>query len=433
MQAAGAGQTSEHPLHSNIRHLNGDMAWFGLLSGTTIAFLSVYATILGATSFQLSLIIAGPAAIQFLLSLPFGRWMRGRPLVKVTLLSSLWNRAGYLLLLPLPWLLREGQQVWTLILLTLLMAAPGTLLAIGFNALYAEVVPISQRATVVGQRNAILALAMLASSILSGLLLDHFLFPLNYALVFGAGAVGAVMSSYHLSRIRIIPSEGISPRKGIPIQDPGRPGFPRALDAMRQPIALRLLLRQKVSSLFRMDLLRGHYGRFLLAYWVFYIFLYTPSSLFPLAWVQQLNLSGSSISIGNALVYITMLLMSLVVRRVGAQVGNKRLLLLGTLMFGAYPLLTGLARGPWLYWAASLTGGITWALVNSGSINHLMDKVPEDDRPAHMALHNEVLNLGILVGALLGPLLESCFGLQSALFISAGLRLLTVFVLAIWA
>jgi len=202
---------------------------------------------------------------------------------------------------------------------------------------------------------------------------------------------------------------------------------------MRQPIAPRLLLRRQFRSLVRIDLLRGPYGKFLLAYWIFYLCLYSPSSLFPLAWVQQLNLTGSEISIGNALVYVTMMLMSLFIRRVGVKVGNKRLLILGAALFGAYPLLTGLARGPWLYWAASLIGGVTWALINSGSINRLMEKVPEDDRPAHMALHNEVLNLGILVGAMLGPLLESNFGLRQALFISAGLRLMTAFVIGLWA
>lgn len=340
------------------------MAWLGLLSGTTIAFLSVYATKLGATSFQLSLIIAGPAAIQFLLSLPLGRWLRDRPLVRVTVLSSLWNRLGYLLLLPLPWLLEAEHQVWALIFLILIMAAPGTLLAISFNALYAEVVPVPLRAAIVGQRNAILALAMLGSAFISGILLDSVRFPLNYDLVFAVGALGALMSSYHLSRIRIKPSGDPVSRMGIPFQDAIRPGSIRMVDAMRQPIAPRLLLRRQVSVLLRIDLLRGPYGKFLLAYWVFYICLYSPSSLFPLAWVKQLNLSGTEISVGNAMVYVTMMLMSLLIRRMGARVGNKRLLILGAMFFGAYPLLTGLARGPRLYWAASLIGGVTWALVN---------------------------------------------------------------------
>jgi len=52
-----------------------------------------------------------------------------------------------------------------------------------------------------------------------------------------------------------------------------------------------------------------------------------------------------------------------------------------------------------------------------------MERVPEDDRPAHMALHNLVMNLGILSGSLLGPLLAQGLGLRHSLFLAGGLRL----------
>ncbi len=71
-----------------------------------------------------------------------------------------------------------------------MMSLPGTTLAIGFNAMFAEVVPEEWRAEVVGKRNAILAVSMTVSTLLSGKLLDLFAFPLNYQIVFGLGAVG---------------------------------------------------------------------------------------------------------------------------------------------------------------------------------------------------------------------------------------------------
>jgi predicted MFS family arabinose efflux permease len=40
-----------------------------------------------------------------------------------------------------------------------------------------------------------------------------------------------------------------------------------------------------------------------------------------------------------------------------------------------------------------------------------------------MALHNLVLNLGILSGSLLGPLLAQGLGLRHSLFLAGGLRL----------
>ena len=61
-----------------------------------------------------------------------------------------------------------------------------------------------------------------------------------------------------------------------------------------------------------------------------------------------------------------------------------------------------------------------------------MERVPEDERPAYMALHNLTLNLGILTGSLLAPLLSSAFSLREALLLTAGLRLLAGLLLMLW-
>jgi predicted MFS family arabinose efflux permease len=53
-----------------------------------------------------------------------------------------------------------------------------------------------------------------------------------------------------------------------------------------------------------------------------------------------------------------------------------------------------------------------------------MERVPEDDRPAHMALHNLALNLGMLVGSAIGPVLGDALGYREALLLGAALRLL---------
>jgi predicted MFS family arabinose efflux permease len=73
---------------------------------------------------------------------------------------------------------------------------------------------------------------------------------------------------------------------------------------------------------------------------------------------------------------------------------------------------------------ASLLGGGVWAVLNPGLVNRLMEKAPDDDRPAYMALHNLVLNLGVLAGSLASPLLDGWIGLRAALLLAAALRLL---------
>jgi predicted MFS family arabinose efflux permease len=49
-----------------------------------------------------------------------------------------------------------------------------------------------------------------------------------------------------------------------------------------------------------------------------------------------------------------------------------------------------------------------------------------------MALHNLVMNLGILIGALLAPFVAEWIGLRDALLAAAGLRIIAGVVLLIW-
>jgi predicted MFS family arabinose efflux permease len=94
--------------------------------------------------------------------------------------------------------------------------------------------------------------------------------------------------------------------------------------------------------------------------------------------------------------------------------------------------MIALAQNAVLFWVTSVAGGLIFSALNGGLINRLMERVPEDDRPAHMALHNLALNLGVLIGSLVGPLLGGWLGLQNALFASAALRLAAGILLMMW-
>ena len=58
--------TATPQLRSNTRHLLHDVAWYGVLAASAMAFLSVYATRQGASAFQLALLTAGPAVVNLL-------------------------------------------------------------------------------------------------------------------------------------------------------------------------------------------------------------------------------------------------------------------------------------------------------------------------------------------------------------------------------
>ncbi len=420
-------------LRSNFNHLYGDIFWFGVLSGSVLTFLAIYATRLGASGFQISFLTAGPAVINLLASLPVGRFLEKRPLIRYSFWSALATRLGYLALIPLPWLIAPNFEIWGLVLITLAMSVPGTVLAISFNAMFADIVPPDWRSDVVGRRNALMSASMAGTVLLCGQILDfnRLTFPLNYQVVFALGAFGALMSTYHLGRLSRT-GDGPPMRVGRPLHDFARPGLVRIADAVRIATGLRFLTRARGRSLLRLDLLKTSFGPFLFAYLAFYTFQNLPVSLFPLAYVRVLKLTDGNISVGSMLFYLTVLLASLRLPYITARIGHKRLLVIGALGFSLYPILIGLARGPALYWLASLLGGVSWGLTSAALINRLMERVPEHERPAYMALHNLALNFGTLVGSLSGPLLGEWIGIQPALLLGAGLRILAGIFLLVW-
>jgi len=417
-------------LRENANNLYADVFWYGVLAGSSIAFLPVYAARIGAAAFLIGLLTSGPAVVNLLASLPAAHWLERRSVIRVTYLTAIWHRVGFLLLIPLPWLLPAAHQVWAMPLIIVAMAMPGTLLAIAFNALFADVIAPEWRSHVVGRRNILLSISLTVTTLGCGQLLDWIAFPLNYQIVFALGALGAALSTYYLGRIRAL--NGPPPRVGRPVGDVAPSGQLRFADAFRQPPGLRFLTRAAGRALLRLELLRGSFGPFMLAYFLFYTFQFLTVPIVPLFWVNELHLSDGAISLGNGIFYLVMLLFSTQLARVSQRLGHHRVLALGALFYCSYPLLHSLAHDARLFWVASVIGGGAWALTNGGLVNRLMERVPEDDRPAHMALHNLALNLGILCGSVLGPLLGDWIGLRQALAVGGVLRFLGGIALGLW-
>jgi Na+/melibiose symporter-like transporter len=426
-------------LRSNMRHLYLDIIWVGVVSGSTLSFMGIFAARLGASSLQMGLLGSGPALINLLVSLPTGRWLEDRHLVKAAFWGAFVARLGFVAMIFLPWLFSKPDQIWGTIWITLMMAIPATVLNISFNSLFAGVVPPEWRSTVVGRRNALVAAVTTAVVYLSGQILDRVVFPLNYQLVFTIGAVGALVSCYHIYQIRL---PGETTRQGI-LSPRILSWTPRTIQWSGIVRWLRnfrplLFTRRDRSShsdytpLLRLDVLRGPFGTFMVAYLLFYLFQYVPGALFALYNVHDLNLTDGEIGIGNALLYIFMTIVSLGLNRISLRLGHRKTLVFGSLVFWGYPFLLYLAHGPVMFWVASAFAGAVWALIGGGLVNRLMERVPENDRPAHMAWHNLVFNLGVMAGTMLGPIGSDWLGLRNMMLVSAVLRLLGGLILLMW-
>ncbi len=420
-----------YPIQSqNDRHLYLDVLWWGILAGSMLSFLGIYMARLGATSFQLSILSAGPAVVNLFISLPAGRWLENKSFVRIAFRMSLLHRLGYVVILAGMLVLAEHLQNSMILVVTVIMSVPGAALMIAFNAMFAEIVSPARRGFVVGRRNAILAVSMTTTALLAGQLLERIVFPLNYQIVFGLGIVGGLMSCYALGRLQELPAQKLPPRVGKPILDRARPGGNFQFFARRYIPGTRFLTRG--IDMLRPDLLRGEYGIFLAAMFFFYITQNLVVPLFPTYSVDKMGLTDSEISLGTAFFQVTVFFTSLKLGQMSDKLGHHRLMVFSILGYAAFPLFIGWWPTVPAYMLGAAVGGIGWGFLGGALGNRLMERVPEDDRPAHMALFNITLNLGVLVGSLLGPLTGEWLGLQTAMIFGGSLRLLASLVLWRW-
>jgi MFS family permease len=390
---------------SNFFHLYMDIGWFGLLSGSAINFLNVYAARLGASAFQIGMLGAVGAVVSLFLAIPTGRWLERHHVGKAVFWTAVLYRIGFALWIPLPWLFGNQGQIWALILISLMMGIPLTGVAVGFNALFASSVPIQYRAHVAGMRNVVLSIMFMLSSILSGYLLKHMPFPTGYQVVFAIGFIGAAMSSFHLYFVR--PLKADSPESA----------------PQPAPVMAAVSPRRDWRSALRLDLWKTNYRRSLLVLLGFHITQYLAIPLFSLYMVNNLRLSDDHIGIGTALFYLAVLLASMQLRRIVHFSSHKIVTGYGVIGMALYPILMALSTEVWQFYLLSVIGGLVWAMVGGAYANYLLENIPADDRPAHLAWYNIVLNASVLFGSLLGPVIAGEIGIGTALIVFGVLRL----------
>ena len=404
-----------HKYHANFAHLYLDIAWFGMLSGSTVNFLNVYATRIGASAIQIGLIGAMAAIVNLLLAIPAGRWLERQHIGHTIFWTSVFYRIGFLGFVLLPWLFSNSAQINAIIVITFLMAIPLTPLGVGFNALFAEAVPSEYRAHVAGIRNVMFAITYMLTSLLSGFILDKIAFPIGYQIVFGMGFIGAVMSSYHLYHIRHIGNEDPALPLKLESVSPSQANSPRDL-----------------TALLRLDILRTPFFAILGSLFIFHLAQNLPVPIFPIFNVRILNLNDNQIGTGTALFYLTVLIGSSRLRRFVHRLGNKRVTAFGAMGMAFYPTILSFSTQVWHYYGVSLIGGFFTALATGAYANYMLDHIPADDRPSHLAWYNVILNLAILAASLVGPVIADQIGLFSALILCGCFRFLAGVIVLKW-
>ncbi|MCS7260603.1 MAG: MFS transporter [Anaerolineae bacterium] len=409
---------------ANFFHLYLDVAWYGVLNASALTFLSVFAARQGGTPFQVGLLTAGPAAMNLLVAMPIGHWLKRQPIGKAVFWTSIAHRVFYLLWVPLPMLLPPLLQVWVLIGLTIMMSVPGAALAIGFNALFAEAVPPPWRGHVAGVRNALLAIASIASALVCGYILTTTPFPLGYQVVFSIGAVAALLSSFHLWFVRPLEER---PSPSLMEGSAGWGSQHAQSDQRTLPHLgawVKGVLRTFVSDLLRIEILREPFAKVLIALLIFHITQFVAVPVVPVFMVRVLHLQDQQIGLATAVFWLSVFVSSTQLARLCQVRGHQAATGIGAMLMAFYPglMVFGVPLGMAAVLAASCLGGIGYAWMSGAFLNYILERAPQHDRPPYLAWYNIVFNAAILIGSLLGPSTATSLGFVPALALFAVAR-----------
>lgn len=388
----------QNTLAHNSIHLYMDMFWYGILTGSTMAFLSIYAARIGASAFQIGMINGAQAVVNLIVALPAGHYLTKRSVNRTAFLSAMLQRIFYGLLIFVPMIYSHPEQMITILVITFIMWIPGTAQAISFNALFADSVPAASRGHVAGIRNAVLSITTIGSTLLCGQLLTYTAFPVNYQFVFGIGFLGAAMSTMHIWFVKPAFREEHA-HEQIQVEDDSR--------------------GSAVKGLLRFDVLQGNYGKKIFLLFTFHFVQYLGIAIFPIYQVNIIHISDFVISVGTSIFYILMFLVSIRLEFITRRFGYGRTLGFGMAVLGLFPAFLAMSTGPTLYYVANIFGGMGWGFVGGTLYNYLLESAPHGGRAGFLSWYNLVFNAGILLGSFGGPLIGQMTNLHIALWIVA--------------
>jgi MFS family permease len=397
-------------LASNSIHLYFDMGWFGVLTGSTLSFLAIYAARIGASGFQIGMINGVQALVNLSIALPVGLWLARRPVDKPYFASAILQRLFYAVMIFLPNLFTRSGEMTAILVTTFVMSIPGTAVSIGFNALFADSIPAENRGRVAGIRNAVLSVSTILTTLICGQILTQVVFPLNYQIVFGIGFLGAAVSTLHLCFVKPAFREKHAEEQIQTV--PGAAG--------------------KLIGLLRFEVLQGDFGTKIGLLFGFHFVQYLGIAIFPIYQVSILHLTDSVISVGNGIFYILMFIFSLRLEGMTRKFGYKNILGIGIILLSLYPAILSMSHEPILFYIACAMGGIAWGLAGGALFNYILESAPPGGRSGFLSWYNLVFNAGILLGSLCGPLLGTLTNFHTALWIVAAGRLCMGLALLYW-
>ncbi|NJM08208.1 MFS transporter [Candidatus Gracilibacteria bacterium] len=345
-------------------------------------FLTGFALLLGANSFQLGLLGALPFIGQlcgFLAAYLEERIGRRRPLV---LFGALGGRLLWALLLTLPFLtFLDGWQM------TIFMI--GLALSYGLNGIagnawlswMSDLVPPRQRGSYFGIRNTVAGVLTMAATYAAGYTLDSFRDSgeeaIGYAIIFTVALVAALGSAALIAR---------------------QPEPPMDKKARVRPAAM-----------FSAPMRNSRFRSFAMLSTGWALVTGVAAPFFNAYGLNALQLSFATLALTAIVTSAVSLVFQPLIGRLQDRFGDRQVLL--WCMLGTLPLPWG-----WVLstpdniiplWLTAIFSGVFWPGITQGQVNILMDRASSESRGASIAAYSALTGLGTLVAGVLGGVIAT--------------------------
>lgn len=347
----------------------------GAIGGSV--FLTGFAMLLGANSFQLGILGALPFIGQLFQFVGAYLEERAGNRRRLVLYNALAARLIWVLLLALPFLsFLGGAQLLVFFVGLAITYALNGIAGNAWLSWMSDLVPPRRRGSYFGMRNTVGAIAAMASTFMAGLALDHFRNQgndaLGYAVIFGVAVLAALGAAALISRqaeppLQPRPRASLAEMFGAPLRD--------------QPF------RSFAAASIGWALVTGIAAPFFTAYGL-----------------TTLQLSFATLSLMAVVTSAVSLVFGPLIGRLQDKFGSRVTIVactLGTVLLPwSWVLATPTNVLP--IWIGSIFSGVFWPGLTQGLSNVMMERAPSDSRGAAIAAYGALTGFGTLVAGLLG-------------------------------
>jgi hypothetical protein len=390
-------QTSDEVDRTNFINVQIDAIGVGFASAAS-PFLPVFLTRLNATTFEVGLLTSMPALTGLILSIPLGQFLQSRrKIIPWFSLARLMVLSCYALTGMIVFVFKDHLAVPGILGIWALATIPQTLLAISFSVVMNAVAGPKGRYELMTRRWSILGLTTAVTVILAGLILDKFVFPINYQIVFLMCSVGGLISYYFSSHINL---------------------------PDREPILSKAQnIRESVVNYFQLISSQKPFLSFTFRRFVFLTGATLAAPLFPIFFVRHLNTPDSWIAFISTVQTAILIFGYFFWTRQSRLRGSRFVLLATTLGASFYPILIGLSNS---YYPIPLYAGINGVFqagINLVFFDELMKTFPAKYSATFVAAAQGLQYLSAIIAPFLGTYLADHYGFTPALLISGGISL----------